>query len=90
MAADAIEESGAAREDPIQFENIRERYLPESSATTKAQHHKSKFALSAVAMIRAGVDPGLLDEVAWWRSDDLWWGVAGAHGLRASRRRPYG
>jgi hypothetical protein len=22
-------------------------------------------------MIRAGVDPGLLDEAAWWRADDL-------------------
>jgi hypothetical protein len=23
-------------------------------------------------MVRAGVDPGLLDEVSWWRTDDLW------------------
>ena len=23
-------------------------------------------------MIRAGVDPGLLDEVGWWQTDDLW------------------
>ena len=23
-------------------------------------------------VIRAGVDPGLLDEVSWWRTDDLW------------------
>ncbi len=23
-------------------------------------------------MICAGVDPGLLDEVTWWRTDDLW------------------
>jgi hypothetical protein len=23
-------------------------------------------------MVRAGVDPGLLDEVIWWRTDDLW------------------
>ena len=23
-------------------------------------------------MIRAGVDPGLLDEVVWWQGDDLW------------------
>ena len=23
-------------------------------------------------MIRAGVDPGLLDEVVWWQTDDLW------------------
>ena len=23
-------------------------------------------------MIRAGVDPGLLDEIIWWQRDDLW------------------
>jgi hypothetical protein len=23
-------------------------------------------------MVRAGVDPGLLEEVSWWRTDDLW------------------
>jgi hypothetical protein len=23
-------------------------------------------------MLCGGVDPGLLDEVQWWRSDDLW------------------
>jgi hypothetical protein len=23
-------------------------------------------------MIRGGVDPGLLDEVVWWNTDDLW------------------
>jgi hypothetical protein len=24
-------------------------------------------------MLHGGVDPGLLDEVQWWRSDDLWY-----------------
>ncbi len=72
LAADAIEVSGASRERPIAFEKIRERHLPECTARTKAQHHKSVYALRAAAMIRAGVDPGLLDEVSWWRTDDLW------------------
>ena len=60
LAADAIEESGASRERPIEFEKIRERYLPECTAHTKAQHHKSEYAIRAAAMLRAGVDPGLL------------------------------
>ena len=72
MAADAIEEAGASREEPIEFEGIRERFLPECTAHTKVQHQHSKYALRAAAMIRAGVDPGLLDEVIWWQSDDLW------------------
>jgi hypothetical protein len=72
LAADAIDYSGASRAAPIEFEKIRERYLPECGARTKAQHHKSEFALRAAAMLRGGVDPGLLDEVMWWQSDDLW------------------
>jgi len=72
LAADAIEQAGASREAPIDFEGIRERYLTDCTAHTKAQHQHSKYALRAAAMIRAGVDPGLLDEIIWWQSDDLW------------------
>jgi hypothetical protein len=72
LAADAIELAGASREEPIEFEGIRERFLPECGAHTQVQHQHSKFALRAAAMIRAGVDPGLLDEIIWWHSDDLW------------------
>jgi hypothetical protein len=73
LAADAIDVSGATRQSPLEFEGIRDRYLPEAVAHTKAQHHKSKYALRAAAMLHGGVDPGLLDEVRWWRSDDLWY-----------------
>jgi hypothetical protein len=72
LAADAIEESGASREHPLEFEGIRKRHLPEDRAHTRAQHHKAEYALRAAAMVRGGVDPGLLDEVMWWRTDDLW------------------
>jgi hypothetical protein len=72
LAADAIEEAGGTRQRPLEFEGIRKRHLPEDRAHTKAQHHKAEYALRATAMVRAGVDPGLLEEVSWWRSDDLW------------------
>jgi hypothetical protein len=72
LAADAIEEAGVTREQPLEFEGIRKRHLPEDRAHTKAQHNKAEYALRAAAMIRGGVDPGLLDEVIWWRTDDLW------------------
>ena len=49
------------------------RYLPECVAHTKAKHHKSEYALRAAAMVRGGVDPGLLEEVVWWQTDDLWY-----------------
>ena len=65
MAADAIDESGATRDQPIEFENICERCVPDYGARTRAHHHKSTCARRAAAMIRGGVEPGLLDEVIW-------------------------
>ena len=47
LAADAIDLSGATRQSPIEFEGIRDRYLPEGAAHTKAEHHKSMYALRA-------------------------------------------
>ena len=59
LASDAIEESGVTPADPIDCEGVRE-------------HYKSKYALSAAAMIHGGVYPDLLDDAAWWEADDLW------------------
>ena len=73
LAADAIGVAGATRRSPIEFEGLRGRYLPDGVAHTKAERHKSTCALRAAAMLHGGVDPGLLDEVQWWRSDDLWY-----------------
>jgi hypothetical protein len=42
LAADAIEESGATREQPLESEGIRKRHLPEDRAHTKAQHRKAE------------------------------------------------
>lgn len=72
LAADALEEGGVSREHPIGYEGIRQRYLPEQRLRGRTQHHKSHYALRAVAMIRAGLTPDLLDEVSWWNTNDLW------------------
>jgi len=72
LAADALDLSGASRDEPVEYEGIRERYLPEMQFRGKAQHHRGHYALRAVAMIRAGVVPDLLDEVNWWHTNDLW------------------
>jgi hypothetical protein len=58
LAADAIDEAGATRERPLEFEGIRNRHLPEDRARTKAQHHRAEYALWAAAMVRAGSIPG--------------------------------
>jgi hypothetical protein len=72
LAADALEQGGISRETPLDYEGIRERYLPEVKFRGKTQQHKSHYALRAAAMIRAGVTPDLLDEVSWWDANDLW------------------
>ncbi len=72
LAAEAIEESGASPADPIQYEGMRDRHLPEYHFRGKSQQHKSHYALMAAAMIRAGVYPDLLDEAYGWGIDDMW------------------
>lgn len=72
LASDAIDESGTTTAEPIDFENIRERFIPEHHFSGKNQHYKSKYAISAAAMIHGGVYPDLLGDAAWWQTDDLW------------------
>jgi|SRR5271157_3863413 len=72
LAAEAIEESGASPAEPILYEGMRDRLLPEYHFRGKSQQHKSHYALMAAAMIRAGVYPDLLDEAYGWGIDDMW------------------
>lgn len=72
LAADALEESGARRMRPIQYVGIRERFLPECQFRGNTEHQKSHYALRAAAMIYAGVHPDVVEDVGWWRVNDLW------------------
>ena len=49
LAADAMEESPATRSHPIDYERIRENYLPERVFRGKVEHHRSNYALRAAA-----------------------------------------
>jgi hypothetical protein len=71
LAADALERCGASRADPVPLEGIRERFLPECTFRGR-ENRKLQFAVLAAATIRGGVEPDLLDEVAWWQTDDFW------------------
>ncbi len=72
LAAEAITESRASPGEPIQYEGMRDRYLPGYHFRGKTQQHKSHYALMAAAMIRAGVYPDLLDEASGWGIEDMW------------------
>jgi hypothetical protein len=72
MAADALDLAAPTRAHPIEYEGLRERYLPERTFRGRTEHHKSHYALQAAIAIRAGIRPDLAGEVSWWRNNDLW------------------
>ncbi len=71
LAADALDWCGANRADPLTLEGIRERFLPECTFRGR-QNQKLQYAVLVAAALRGGTDPDLLDEVAWWQTDDFW------------------
>jgi hypothetical protein len=71
LAADALAWCGASRADPLDLEGIRERFLPECTFRGR-QNKKLQYAILVAAALHGGTDPDLLDEVAWWQTDDFW------------------
>ena len=71
VAADALAWCGASRADPLPLEGLRERFLPECGFRGR-QNAKLQYAVLASAAIHGGTEPDLLDEVAWWQTDDFW------------------
>ena len=71
LAADALDWCGASRADPLALEGIRERFLAEGTFRGR-QNKKLQYAVLVAAALRGGTEPDLLDEVAWWQTDDFW------------------
>jgi hypothetical protein len=71
LAADALDWSGASRTDPVTLEGMRERFLPECAFRGR-DNSKLQFAVLAAAAQHGGAEVDLLDETAWWQTDDFW------------------
>jgi len=71
LAADALDWCGASRSGPLPLEGLRERFLPECAFRGR-QNKKLQYAVLAAAALHGGTDLDLLDEVAWWQTDDFW------------------
>ena len=71
LAADAPEWCGASRAEPLPLEGLRERFLPECAFRGR-QNAKLQYAVLAAAAVRGGTEPDLLEEVAYWQTDDFW------------------
>ena len=46
-------------------------FLPECTFRGQ-QNTKLQYAILVAAALRGGTDPDLLEEVAWWQTDDFW------------------
>ena len=71
LAADALDWCGASRVDPLPLDRLRERLLPECTFRGR-ENKKLQYAVLAAAALHGGTEPDLLDEVAWWQTDDFW------------------
>lgn len=71
VAADALGWCGASQANPAPLEGIRERFLPECSFRGR-ENRKFQFAVLTAAALHGGAEADLLDEVAWWQTDDFW------------------
>ena len=71
VAEDALDWCGASRADPLPLEGLRERFLPECTFRGR-ENTKLQYAVLAAAALHGGTEPDLLDEVAWWQTDDFW------------------
>jgi hypothetical protein len=71
VAADALDWCRLSRADPLPLEGLRERFLPECTFRGR-EIKKLQYAVLAAAALQGGTEPDLLDEVAWWQTDDFW------------------
>jgi hypothetical protein len=71
IAADALAWCGASRADPVPLERMRERFLAGCSFRGR-ERSRLQYAVLAAVAIGGGAEPDLLDEVAWWQTDDFW------------------
>ena len=71
LAADALNWCRASRVGPLAPGGTTRALLPETTFRGR-QNTKLQYAVLVAAALHGGTEPDLLDEVAWWQSDDFW------------------
>jgi hypothetical protein len=71
LAVTALELACPSDAEPLTYEGLRERYLPEVTFRGRVEHRNSQYALYAAACMRGGLQPDLLSDAGWWQSP-LW------------------
>jgi len=52
---------------PLEYDGLREHYLPEVEFRSRVEHRNSQYALYAAACMRGGLRPDLLSDAGWWQ-----------------------
>ncbi len=71
LAVTALDLACPPGAEPLQYEGLRERYLPEVTFRGRVEHRNSRYALYAAACMRGGLQPDLLSDAGWWQTP-LW------------------
>jgi hypothetical protein len=71
LAVTALDLACPAGVEPLVYEGLRDRHLPEVTFRGRVEHHNSQYALYAAACMRGGLQPDLLHDASWWQSP-LW------------------
>ncbi len=71
LAVTALDLACPAGAEPLVYEGLRERYLPEVTFRGRVEHRNSQYALYAAACMRGGLQPDLLSDAGWWQTP-LW------------------
>jgi hypothetical protein len=71
LAVTALDLACPAGSEPLEYEGLRERYLPEVTFRGRVEHRNSQYALYAAACMRGGLQPDLLSDAGWWQTP-LW------------------
>jgi hypothetical protein len=68
LAVTALDMTVASGSEPLEYEGLRERLLPEVTFRGRVEHRNSQYALYAAACMRGGLQPDLLGDAGWWQT----------------------
>jgi hypothetical protein len=71
LAVTALDLASVPESAPLEYEGLRERYLPEVEFCGRVEHRSSQYALYAAACCAVACRPDLLNDAGWW-STRLW------------------
>jgi hypothetical protein len=71
LAVTALDVGSPPGAQPLEYDGLRERYLPEVTFRGRVEHRNSQYALYAAACMRGGLQPDLLSDAGWWQTP-LW------------------